>query len=303
MLACVATAPGAAQPGSTLATDLSEPEIIARLAPEGLAARRIALDLAREPITWPGEGERLLGAAALHAVADIAAAQARVEACDAGLVRLREIAAALARGEDAGDNAGLDRVDAERETALVEARRTDAREALLRAHVALAAMLDTPLDPATRVRARAVTGRPALPSVPHLVERALSLVAENPVPATAPPPPRRGGRASTSPAPDESRTALAEARRAEIRVTVTSLAALVAERRAAVAAFQANGVAAADAATRIVDVAYENGGRPIADVLIAYRALVDARVRLADLELAARRTEIDLEALTGESLP
>lgn len=284
-------------------TDLTEREVLTRLVPDSVAAKRLAIDLAREPITWPGEADRRLRAAALRAHAQLAAAQSTVDAFERVLVRVREIAAALGRGEDAGDNAGFDRVDAERERAIFESQLADAREARSRAQAALAGFIGVISEPgALRARVGVDPTRRALPPVATLVEQALRLVKDDPpAPVTVPTRNRKAPEAGA--VPPAAPSAIAEARRVEIRIAVSTLAAIVVDRRSSVDQFRRDGVGNAETLVRIGEVSYENGIRSVQDVLAAHRALAVARVRIAELALAARRAEIDLEELTGETLP
>lgn len=90
-----------------------------------------------------------------------------------------------------------------------------------------------------------------------------------------------------------------ELRRSTIRAEVVSLREIVAQRRRAADAYRADAVTRSDELRRIARVSYEAGERGILELLDAYRAAAAARVRLADLEAAATRAEIELEFASG----
>jgi cobalt-zinc-cadmium efflux system outer membrane protein len=309
--------------------------------------------------TEVGDAERRLTAARLRAetldrrlqadvrlaFAALLAAQGRVDVLEAATKRLREVAAAVAEREKAGDAAGFDRLRAEREVAEVEAALVDAIEARVRAQAELAQFLGADVNPAS-VRAVATATPPApLPAADVLVERALAerrdlraLEQEREAMRFA----RRaasrlhvlepevtagvrdsevggsgGVLAVAISVPLFSRSAGAQARlavaeretdaalvtqRARIRSSVLALAAIVTDRRAAVDRFRDAAVARAQDLESVAEVSYENRVRSILELLDAYRAGAGARVRLLELELAAKRAEIELEELTGEAL-
>jgi outer membrane protein TolC len=89
-------------------------------------------------------------------------------------------------------------------------------------------------------------------------------------------------------------------RRTEIRTSVLALSAIVNERRAAVERFRRAAVAQAEELQRVAEVSYENAIRGILELLDVYRAGAAARIRLAELELALRRAEIELQELMGD---
>lgn len=97
------------------------------------------------------------------------------------------------------------------------------------------------------------------------------------------------------------RRALAELelRRSTIRAEVISLREIVAQRRRAAETYRADAVTRSDELRRIARVSYDDGERGILELLDAYRAAAAARVRLADLDAAAARAEIELEFVSG----
>ncbi len=102
---------------------------------------------------------------------------------------------------------------------------------------------------------------------------------------------------------EQERLAAVEAARAETRTSVLALAAIVADRRKAVDRVRTTSVTSAAVLERVASASYDNGLRSVIELVDAYRTGVAARTRLADLELDLRRTELELEDLTGGSLP
>ncbi len=283
-------------PVSARSQDLTEDEALGRVSLDSAPARRVATALRLQPVVWEGEIDRRVRAEARTAFARLVAAQAQAAAVGAAAASVREIAAGLARAEDAGDAAGFDRVQAERALADLEAWAADLAEARARAQADVAAYFAGVADPrALRVVGRPVPSGAALPPADALAERALARTHTAPAAG-----PIRAARVPSSPPADEAAMA---ARRAETRIRVLSLAAIVTERRASTGALRRAALAAADDLARIARVSYDNGVRGTLDLLAAYRAGVEARVRIAEAELALRRAEIELEALTGETLP
>ncbi|MEW5982543.1 MAG: TolC family protein [Acidobacteriota bacterium] len=90
-----------------------------------------------------------------------------------------------------------------------------------------------------------------------------------------------------------------DALRAEIGAAVRALRHETEERRAAADTFRQAGLTASDALRRIAQLSYDAGERSILELLDAYRAASDARVRLIELEIAAAHAEIDLELATA----
>lgn len=97
------------------------------------------------------------------------------------------------------------------------------------------------------------------------------------------------------------RRALAELelRRSSIRADVASLREIVLQRRRSAETYRANAVTRSDELRRIARVSYDAGERGILELLDAYRASAAARVRLAELDAAVARAEIELEFVSG----
>ncbi len=288
------------------------------------------------------------------AFATLLAAQRRGDAIEAAAVRLKELAAALAKREEAGDVAGFDRLRADREAADIDAALADATEIRTRAQVQLARFLGPDVDP-RRLRAVADAGSAAatpaqpatLPPVDTLVERAYAArrdlqalereleasshrrraIERGRVPepeltagvrwsdvtsgvdgvfavgVTIPLFDRRAPERARADAQDRNVGATLAAQKAEIRSDVLGLASIVSDRRAAVERFRTTAIVQAAEIEEVALVSYENGVRTVQDLLDAYRAGAAARARLADLQLALRRAEVELETITGEALP
>ena len=278
------------------AQELTEQDALRRVSLDSAPARRTAVTVRLQPVVWDGEIERRVRAEARVAFARLLAAQAQAAALDGVLPQVRELASALGRGEEAGDTAGFDRVQADRALADLQGAAADVADARARAQADLAAFFSEPVDPrGIRAVATSAGARGAVPQSDVLVEQALALAREAPAAAGV----KASARAVTA---ASDRDAAAAARRTELRVRVPVLSAIVMERRAAIDAFR-RAVAVADDFDHITHVSYENGIRGALDVLEARRAAAEARMRLADGELALRRAEIELEELSGEALP
>ncbi len=295
------------------AEDLEDAAIIARASVDSAPGRRAAATVRMQPVIFDNEIDRRVRAEARHAFARLVAAQARTEAIDATLARVRLLTVALARGEDAGDAAGFDRVQAERVAADLQADAADAAEARARAQTDLAAYFVTATDPRTLHAVSGAAGaRGALPDVAVLVDRALALAHE--MPGAVGTTNERGesaGRVEASRADADDRrgglqpalSPAVTARRAEIRTRVLGLTAVVSERRSATTVLREAAASAADDLERIAHVSYENGIRTAIDLLAAHRVAVRTRLRVIDAELSLRRAEIELEEIIGEALP
>jgi len=107
--------------------------------------------------------------------------------------------------------------------------------------------------------------------------------------------------------------ALAEARSRQVEAeihafrvalgsTIVALRAASTERRGAADRYRAASKNAAEL-ERIARISYEAGERGILDLLDVYRTGTDARLRLASLDAAARRAEIELEFVSGWEMP
>ncbi len=297
LFAGLLTLSGGAVP-SLFAEDLTEAEVVARVSLDSAPARRLAASLRAQPVVFDGEIERRVRAEARGAFARLLAAQVRADTIEATLARVRDLASALARGEDAGDAAGFDRVQVERVVSDLQAAAADAADARARAQVDLAAYFAAPVDPrALRAVAVTVGARPALADANVLVTRALALAKVAPAAVAT----GRGRQTSAIPFEGAVPDAAADSRRAELRTRVLGLAAVVTDRRTATVALRQS--AAADDLERIARVSYDNGIRTALELLAAHRAAVRTRLRVVDAELALRRAEIELEELIGETLP
>jgi len=95
----------------------------------------------------------------------------------------------------------------------------------------------------------------------------------------------------------------AEAFRRTVRAQVAAWRAAVAERRDVADRYRAAVNGSAGQIERIAQVSYEAGERGILELLDAYRTASAARVRLAELEAAAREAEIELEFVSGWEIP
>jgi cobalt-zinc-cadmium efflux system outer membrane protein len=93
--------------------------------------------------------------------------------------------------------------------------------------------------------------------------------------------------------------ARAESFRLVLRGQVTALREGVLQRRAAAERYRAQAVNSAAEIERIAQVSYDAGERGILELLDAYRLGVSARARQAALDLAVRRSEIELSFATG----
>lgn len=100
-----------------------------------------------------------------------------------------------------------------------------------------------------------------------------------------------------------ARAAEAEAQstlmKASLRVSVAGLRAAVTERRAAAERYRSAAMGSADQIERIAQVSYEAGERSILELLDAYRTTAGTRARQAQLDLAVREAEIELEFASG----
>jgi cobalt-zinc-cadmium efflux system outer membrane protein len=107
--------------------------------------------------------------------------------------------------------------------------------------------------------------------------------------------------------------ALAEARSRQVEAeihafrvtlgsTIVALRAALTERRGAADRYRAASKNAAEL-ERIARISYEAGERGILDLLDVYRTSTEARLRLASLDAAARRAEIELEFVSGWEMP
>jgi cobalt-zinc-cadmium efflux system outer membrane protein len=113
------------------------------------------------------------------AYANLVSAQVREAALSQSRDRLRELAEVLAKRESAGDAAGYDRLRAEREVVEIEGEWSAARADRVRAQAALAEYWADPGDITGLVAvAPGSQGRPPIPSVEALIERAATVRAE-----------------------------------------------------------------------------------------------------------------------------
>jgi len=94
----------------------------------------------------------------------------------------------------------------------------------------------------------------------------------------------------------------ADAFRAELRAQISALRAAVAERRQAADRYRAAEGTNAEL-ERIAQVSYDAGESSIVTLLDAHRTATAARLRQIDLDLAARRAEIELEFASGWEIP
>jgi cobalt-zinc-cadmium efflux system outer membrane protein len=93
--------------------------------------------------------------------------------------------------------------------------------------------------------------------------------------------------------------AQATAFRVTLRGQIAALRAAVVERREGADRYRSEAVVRADEIERIAQVSYDAGERSILELLDAYRIGASARVRQAELDLAVRQAEIELEFASG----
>ena len=90
--------------------------------------------------------------------------------------------------------------------------------------------------------------------------------------------------------------------RVTLGATIVALRAASTERRGAADRYRAASKNAAEL-ERIARISYEAGERGILDLLDVYRTGTEVRLRLASLDAAARRAEIELEFVSGWEMP
>ena len=101
----------------------------------------------------------------------------------------------------------------------------------------------------------------------------------------------------------DARRAQAEARmaflHASLHAQIAGLRAIAIERRQAAERYRASMAASATQLERIAQVSYDAGERGILELLDAFRTSGAARTRQAQLDVAARQAEIDLDLMSG----
>lgn len=95
----------------------------------------------------------------------------------------------------------------------------------------------------------------------------------------------------------------AAAFRATLRGEVQALREAVVQRRAAATRYREQAISGAASLERIAQVSYDAGERGILELLDAYRLGTSARLRQAQLDLALRQSEIELEFTSGWEMP
>lgn len=97
--------------------------------------------------------------------------------------------------------------------------------------------------------------------------------------------------------------ALAAAFRLSLRGEVQALRDAVVQRRATAERYRRDAISRAAELERIAQVSYDAGERGILELLDAYRLGASARLRQAQLDLALRQSEIELEFTSGWEMP
>ena len=95
----------------------------------------------------------------------------------------------------------------------------------------------------------------------------------------------------------------AAAFRVALRGEITALREAVQQRRAAAARYRRDAISGAAELERIAQVSYDAGERGILELLDAYRLGASARLRQAQLDLAVRQAEVELEFTSGWEMP
>ena len=98
-------------------------------------------------------------------------------------------------------------------------------------------------------------------------------------------------------------TVEADALRRSIRAEIAAWRTAVIERRAVAERYRLAVSGAASQIERIAQVSYEAGERGILELLDAYRTAASARLRQVELDASARQAEIELEFVSGWTLP
>ena len=91
--------------------------------------------------------------------------------------------------------------------------------------------------------------------------------------------------------------------RRSIRAEIAAWRTAVIERRAVAERYRLAVSGAASQIERITQVSYEAGERGILELLDAYRTAASARLRQVELDASARQAEIELEFVSGWTLP
>ena len=94
-----------------------------------------------------------------------------------------------------------------------------------------------------------------------------------------------------------------EVLRLALRSQIASWRDLVAQRRESADRYRTTAVPASMNLERIAQVSYDAGERGILELLDAFRGAASARVRQAELDLAVRRAELELEFVSGWEIP